>query len=110
MSRYLRTGIRRNARIFVTVLPSGKRIEMSSGASLFEAVLLTGDQVAFQCGGRPLCGGCHVIVLEGGRGLSKVRREERERLAQLNGTDVLSRLSCQALLGVHEVTVELVNH
>ena len=110
MSRYLRTGSRRNARISVTVMPSGKTVEMISGASLLEALSQASDKVAFRCGGRPLCGACHVIVLQGGRGLSKVRREERERLAQINGTDALSRLSCQALLGVHEVTVELVNH
>ncbi|MDD5035476.1 MAG: 2Fe-2S iron-sulfur cluster-binding protein, partial [Methylococcaceae bacterium] len=92
----------------MTVLPSGKSVEMASGARLLDAVLLTGDVITHQCGGRARCGDCHVLVLQGGRGLSKVGREERERLALIAGTASQSRLSCQALLGLHKVTIELV--
>lgn len=109
MSGYLRTGKRRNAKIWVTVMPSGKTVEIASGARLLEAVLATGDEIAHKCGGHARCGACHVLVLRGGRGLSKVRRDERERLAQIEGKETLSRLSCQAVLGSHEVTIELLN-
>jgi 2Fe-2S ferredoxin len=51
-----------------------------------------------------------VLVLQGGRGLSKLRKDERERLAQIGGKESQSRLSCQAVLGIHKVTIELVNH
>ena len=110
MSGYLRTGIRRNAKTWVTVLPSGKTVELASGARLLEAVLLAGDVITRHCGGRARCGVCHVLVLQGGRGLSKVREDERERLAQIGGKESRSRLSCQAVLGNHEVTIELINH
>lgn len=107
MSGYLRTGIRRNSKIWVTVLPSGKAVELASGASLLEAVLLTGHAVADKCAGHSLCGECHVWVLEGGRSLSKVRHDEQERLGRITGRETMSRLSCQAVLGSHEVTIEL---
>lgn len=111
MSRFLRTGFRRNGKIWVTVLPVGKTVEMTSGARLFDAVLLTGNSSKREhCGGHARCGVCHVLVLQGGRGLSKVRKEERDWLAQNGGKESQSRLSCQAVLGNHKVTIELVNH
>jgi 2Fe-2S ferredoxin len=110
MASYLRTGIRRTTTTFVTVLPSGKTVELASGARLFDALLLAGDVVPQNCGGRARCGVCHVLVLQGGRGLSKVRKDERQRLAQMGGKDSKSRLSCQAVLGNRKVMIELVNH
>lgn len=110
MASYLRTGSRRNAKASVTVLPSGKTVEVASGARLFDALLLAGNVVTQHCGGRARCGICHVRVLQGARGLSKVRKGERERLAQLGGKESKSRLSCQAFLGNHKVMIELVNH
>jgi 2Fe-2S ferredoxin len=111
MASYLRTGIRRAAKIAVTVLPSGKTVEVASGARLFDALLLAGNVVTQHCGGRARCGICHVLVLQGGRGLSKVRKDERLRLAQLGGRESSkSRLSCQAFLGNQKVMIELINH
>ncbi|QSA99308.1 2Fe-2S iron-sulfur cluster-binding protein [Methylococcus sp. EFPC2] len=110
MASYLRTGIRRNAKTWVTVLPAGKTVEMVSGTRLVDAVLLTGAELPRRCGGHARCGVCHVMVLHGGRGLSKARKDERERIAQIGGEQSQSRLSCQAVLGRHEVTIELVNH
>ncbi len=110
MASFLRTGIRRNAKAWVTVLPAGKTVEMESGARLLDAVLLAGVVLAQHCGGRAHCGVCHVLVLQGGRGLSKVRDNERDQLALIGGQTPQSRLSCQAVLGSHRVTIELINH
>ncbi len=110
MSRFLRTGFRRNGKAWVTVLPLGKTVEMDHGARLLDAVLLAGNVIPQHCGGRARCGVCHVLVLQGGRGLSKVRGNERDRLAQIGGKEPQSRLSCQAVLGNHKVTIELINH
>ncbi len=109
MSGFLRTGKRRNAKAEVTLLPSGRRVIAASGASLLEAALAAGEEVAHPCGGRALCGACHVIVHQGCRSLSKVRRTELERLARLDGAKTLSRLACQALLGSQDVTIQLIN-
>jgi 2Fe-2S ferredoxin len=110
MSGFLRTGKRRNAKAAVTILPSGRMVRVESGASLLEAALAAGEEIAHPCGGRALCGSCHVIVREGCRSLSKIRREELERLARLDGREVFSRLACQAALGTHDVTIQLISH
>ncbi len=110
MSSFLRTAIRRNGKAWVTILPLGKTIELACGARLFDAVLLAGDAIRTHCGGRARCGACHVLVRQGARGLSRVRKEERDRLAEIGGKAAQSRLSCQAILGSHRVTIELLNH
>ncbi|HYE37573.1 2Fe-2S iron-sulfur cluster-binding protein [Methylocaldum sp.] len=94
----------------MTVLPSGKTVQVASGVNLLEVVLAAGEGIVHQCGGRARCGSCHVLVREGCRSLSKIRREELERLARLDGANVSSRLACQAVLGTHNVTVELISH
>ncbi|SMF97549.1 ferredoxin, 2Fe-2S [Methylomagnum ishizawai] len=108
MSGFLRTGKRRTTQAGVTLLPSGRTVWVSSGSSLLEAALAAGEEIAHPCGGRALCGACHVIVREGCRSLSKVRKAELERLARLDGKKSLSRLACQAVLGSHSVTVQLI--
>ncbi|MGY6217633.1 2Fe-2S iron-sulfur cluster-binding protein [Methylolobus aquaticus] len=110
MSGFLRSSTRRNGKVSVTVLPLGKTFELASGSRLLDAVKLAGDIVTRHCGGRARCGVCHVTVLQGGRGLSKVRKGESDRLALIGGNTLRSRLSCQALLGHHRVTIEWVNH
>jgi 2Fe-2S ferredoxin len=111
MSGFLRTEKRRNAKAWVTVLPSGKTVQVERGANLLEAIAAAGETIAQRCGGRARCGECHVLVRQGWRNLSKVRQAERDRLTQLCGADSLSRLACQAALGVHnKVIIELINH
>jgi ferredoxin, 2Fe-2S len=110
MSGFLRTGIRRSESIWVTVLPSGRKLRMASGDSLLQAVLETGNEVARECGGKARCGSCLVRIRQGWRGLSKVKQDERELLARIGEDEKVSRLSCFALLGTHEVTIELLNH
>jgi 2Fe-2S ferredoxin len=111
MAGYLRTEKRRNAKIWLTVLPSGKTVETSSGANLLEAIRVAGEAIAHRCGGRARCGECHVLVLQGWRGLSKPRQTERDRLAQMREAESLSRLACQAALGIHnKVIIKLIHH
>ncbi|CAL1239777.1 2Fe-2S iron-sulfur cluster-binding protein [Candidatus Methylocalor cossyra] len=111
MSGFLRTDKRRNGKAWLTVLPAGKRVEVARGVNLLEAIAVAGESVAQRCGGRARCGECQVLVRQGWRGLSKVRQAERDRLAKVQGVDPLSRLACQAALGIHNnIVVELVNH
>lgn len=110
MTGFLRTGKRRCAKAAVTILPSGRRVELASGSKLLDAMLAAGEGIDHQCGGRALCGTCHVLVAEGRRGLSKIRRAELERLAQLDGVETWSRLACQAVLGTRDVTIQLISH
>lgn len=110
MAGFLRTGKRRNAKTVVTILPSGITVRAASGARLLDTVLSAGFGLAHPCGGRARCGSCHVLVREGCRGLSKIRRDESDRLSRLEGTLLWSRLACQAVLGTHAVTIQLISH
>ncbi len=49
----------------------------------------------------------HVFVHDGRKTLSKIQREENERLDQIVGVGSKSRLACQARLGTEDVTVEI---
>ena len=111
MAGYLRTEKRRNVKVWLTLLPSGKTVETSSGVNLLEAIRVAGEAIAHRCGGRARCGECQVLVVQGWRGLSKPRQAERDRLARVRGTESLSRLACQAALGIHnKIIIQLIHH
>lgn len=110
MAGYLRTDRRLNSALNLTILPSGRIVKVIGGTRLLAAIVDAGESVIVECGGRSHCGTCHVVVRFGWRSLSKIRTKERERLTQLNGANMLSRLACQAMLGAHDVTVELMPH
>ncbi|MFZ5491813.1 MAG: 2Fe-2S iron-sulfur cluster-binding protein [Pseudomonadota bacterium] len=92
---------------FVTVQPSGKRIEAASGVSLLSVLLGAGEPIPHKCDGKAECGSCHVFVHDGRKTLSRIAAAENARLDSIVGVGSKSRLACQALLGVEDVTVEL---
>lgn len=110
MSGYLRADRRINSALNLTILPSGRIVTVIGGTRLLVAITDAGESVTNECGGRSRCGTCHVVVHFGWRSLSKIRAKEREQLTQLSNATVLSRLACQAMLGAHDVTVELLPH
>ncbi len=92
----------------VTVLPSGKTIEVGEGTTLLAALLGAEIAILHKCEGQAKCGSCHIFVQEGRKGLSKVAREENEKLDTIVGVGSKSRLACQAkVLGTENVTIEL---
>jgi 2Fe-2S ferredoxin len=96
--------------IALTVLPSGKTYDVAEGSTLLQALLSVGERIASKCEGKGQCGACHLFVQEGRKGLSKIAREENEKLDTIVGVGSKSRLACQAvLLGTEPVTVELLS-
>lgn len=91
----------------ITILPSGKTVEAATGSRLLDALLAAGEAIVSKCGGEAKCGKCHVFVQEGKKSLSKTTRTENEMLDTIVGVGSKSRLSCQAMLGAENVTVEL---
>lgn len=90
----------------LTVLPSGKTIDVTEGTTLMAAIFGTDAAAAHKCDGST----CHIFVHEGRKGLSKVAREENEKLDTIVGVGSKSRLACQAkVLGTENVKVELLN-
>ena len=89
----------------LTIMPSGKTVEVGEGATLLSAILGTEVAPTHKCGS-----GCHVFVHEGRKGLSKIAREENEQLDTIVGVGSKSRLACQAkVLGTEDIKIELLD-
>ncbi|WP_437558581.1 2Fe-2S iron-sulfur cluster-binding protein [Acidithiobacillus sulfuriphilus] len=91
----------------VSIMPSGKTIEMPAGTRLVDAILAAGDSIAQKCAGKGECDSCHIFVHEGRKSISKIQRKENEQLDSIVGVGSKSRLACQAILGEENVMVEL---
>jgi 2Fe-2S ferredoxin len=94
----------------MTVLPSGKTIEVGEGTTVLAALLGAGFDIPNKCEGQANCGSCHIYVQEGRKGLSKIAREENERLDTIVGIGSKSRLACQVkVLGTENIKIELLS-
>ncbi len=91
----------------ITVKPSGNSFEAATGTSLLTALLAAGETIEHKCEGEAKCGSCHLFVHEGRKSLSRIGREENERLDTIIGIGSKSRLACQSILGTEDVTIEL---
>ena len=92
----------------VTIMPSGKTVDAAEGMSLLAAILSADIALNHKCEGNANCGTCHIFVHEGRKGLSKIAREENEKLDSIVGVGSKSRLACQAkVLGTENIKVEL---
>ncbi len=92
----------------LTVLPAGKTIEVGEGTTILAALLGAEIGILRKCEGQAKCGSCHIFVQEGRKGLSKIAREENEKLDSIVGVSSKSRLACQAkVLGTENITIEL---
>ena len=90
----------------LTIMPLGKTIEVGEGTTLLAAIL--GEEAALNHKCDPNCDTCHIFVQEGRKGLSKVAREENEKLDAIVGVGSKSRLACQAkVLGTENIKIEL---
>lgn len=94
----------------VTIMPSGRSVSAGEGTTLLAAILASDDKIQHNCDGKATCGTCHIFVLDGRKGLSRIAREENEKLDSIVGVGAKSRLACQAtILGTEDVTVELLS-
>lgn len=91
----------------LTILPSGKTIDATAGATILQALLTAGELIHHKCDSKAECGSCHLFVQEGRKSLSKIQRSENDKLDTMIGVGSKSRLACQAVLGDEPVTVEL---
>ena len=57
----------------LTIQPAGLVADITAGSNLLQAILAAGGKLATTCGEQAQCGGCHLFVTEGRKGLSKMR-------------------------------------
>ena len=93
----------------ITVQPSGKTYQASSGASILAALLAGGETIAHKCDGKAECGSCHISVLEGRKSVSKIKPAENERLDMTIGVGSKSRLACQVIVGEEDLVIEILS-
>lgn len=94
----------------ITIMPSGRTVEAAEGSTLLAAILASDEKIQHNCDGKATCGTCHIFVLEGRKGVSKIGREENEKLDTLVGIGSKSRLACQAtVLGTEDITLEVLS-
>jgi len=92
----------------LTLLPSGQTTEVAAGTSLLQAIIAAGGKLVGKCNGEAQCGGCHVFVTAGRKGLTRLTPAENAKLDTIVGVSSKSRLACQAsFTGTEPVTVEL---
>lgn len=94
----------------ITIMPSGRTVEAAEGSTLLAAILASDEKIQHNCDGKATCGTCHIFLLEGRKGVSKIGREENEQLDTLVGVGSKSRLACQAtVLGTEDITLEVLS-
>jgi 2Fe-2S ferredoxin len=94
--------------------PDGRQLHAPSGTSICEALLDNDIAIEHACDQVCACTTCHVIVRKGLASLSEMEEGEEDMLDRAWGLEPDSRLSCQAILGREDVTVEIpkysINH
>lgn len=97
-----------------SLCPQGAEIQAERGVSLCEALLDHGVEIEHACEMSCACTTCHVVVKEGYGSLGEPDEIEEDLLDKAWGLTPTSRLSCQAILGDQDVTIELpkytINH
>jgi 2Fe-2S ferredoxin len=92
----------------ITILPSGKTVEAGEGMTILAAILQAEPDFTHKCEGSAKCGSCHIFLLEGRKGVTKITRDENAKLDELVGVGSKSRLACQVtVLGTEDIKIEI---
>jgi 2Fe-2S ferredoxin len=96
------------------ICPEGTVIEAETGSSICEELLKNGIEIEHACEMSCACTTCHVVVREGFDSLEPSDELEDDMLDKAWGLEPCSRLSCQAVLGDEDLTIEIprytINH
>jgi ferredoxin, 2Fe-2S len=94
--------------------PEGRQVQAPPGTSICEALLDNEVAIEHACDQVCACTTCHVVVRKGFASLSEMEENEEDMLDRAWGLTADSRLSCQAILGREDVTIEIpkysINH
>ncbi|MDR0274773.1 MAG: ISC system 2Fe-2S type ferredoxin [Burkholderiaceae bacterium] len=94
--------------------PGGAQFQVLAGDSICEALIGHGIEIDHACGMKCACTTCHVIVRQGYESLPPPGEDEEDLLDRAWGLEPQSRLSCQAIVGRENLTVEIprysINH
>ncbi len=89
------------------ICPEGMTVEVDAGISICDAALSNGISIEHACEKSCACTTCHVYVRDGLDSLAEATENEEDYLDKAWGLDPDSRLSCQALVGEQDLTIEI---
>lgn len=89
------------------ICPEGAQLEVEPGISLCDAMLSNHIEIEHACEKSCACTTCHVYVREGFDSLEESSEDEDDYLDKAWGLDMDSRLSCQAMVGEEDLTIEI---
>ena len=89
------------------ICPSGKIVDAKTGQSILQVALDAGLEIEHACEQVCACSTCHVVVEEGFDSLNIQDELEEDMLDKAWGLEVLSRLSCQAIVGEKDLVVKI---
>ena len=87
--------------------PEGAVFEAEPGTLLIDAAIENGIGIEHACEKSCACTTCHVVVREGFESLGEAEESEEDMLDKAWGLEPESRLSCQAVVGEEDLTVEI---
>ncbi len=87
--------------------PEGDVIEVPTGTSICDAALANHIEIEHACEKSCACTTCHVYVREGLHSLEPASDDEEDMLDKAWGVEPDSRLSCQAIVGDFDLTIEI---
>jgi 2Fe-2S ferredoxin len=90
-----------------TICPAGQVIEVEPGTTILDAALAHDIDIDHACEKSCSCTTCHVIIRQGFNSLEDPSDLENDMLDKAWGLEMESRLSCQAIVGVVDLTVEI---
>lgn len=87
--------------------PEGAVFEAETGESVLDAALRNGIEIEHACEKSCACTTCHVLVREGYQSMEPADELEDDQLDKAWGLEPDSRLSCQAVVGTADLTIEI---
>lgn len=87
--------------------PEGALVEAQPGQTVLDVALKEGIDIEHACEKSCACTTCHVILREGFESLEEADDLEEDMLDKAWGLEPESRLSCQAVIGKEDLTVEI---
>jgi 2Fe-2S ferredoxin len=96
------------------ICPAGAAFDATAGTSICDSLLAHGVEIEHACEKSCACTTCHVIVREGYASLVPSTENEDDLLDRAWGLTSVSRLSCQAKVGIADLVLEIprytINH
>nr|BET44843.1 MAG: ISC system 2Fe-2S type ferredoxin [Candidatus Aschnera chinzeii] len=89
------------------ICPQGITVTAKSGEIILDVALRNKIYIEHACEKSCSCTTCHCIIRDGFNSLKKISELEEDMLDKAWGLEPESRLSCQAVVGIQDLIIEI---